>query len=280
MTPAGADRGNFEEIAKRPNRALIILNIGSRGSISFTDLKESLNIGVGTLYYHLDALAQFVTQNDSKQYVLTPSGTEAYEYLKSRAPVRPARMKGTGPLRALREVFFLESYVETLASEPVANTGVALGIFLVLALLSAMMKIEPVMLTTKTAPITADGSLLAAVASWVAVFAVLSAAVLVLHAQRNWGALAVCTCFTFIPSTVLLILDAFRRTFSIEDLNTLFVSGHYQILAAITAVWAVAILTVSLRSAVKLTIDRSLVVTLSMLVINIGYLWLVPVLKF
>lgn len=255
------------------------MTIGSRGSISFTDLKAALDIGVGTLYYHLDALSSMVTQNGSKQYVLTDLGAHTYDYLKSRTPVRPSRARRAGILNALREGLFLETYVEGIGSEPVSSTGLFIGIFLMVALLSAMLKMEPTMLIVRPEPITPLGSLLATVASWVAVFAVICAAVFTLHAEINWGSLAICTSFAFIPTLAMLMLAGFRVAFKLTWLNTLYTPDHFPLLAIASAVWAVYLLTISLRSAVRLSFERSLVVTLSMFLINIGYLWLFPVLR-
>jgi len=48
--------------------------LGEQGKIGFKELRQSLGLGVGTVYYHLDMLSDFLTQDKSKKYMLNDRG--------------------------------------------------------------------------------------------------------------------------------------------------------------------------------------------------------------
>jgi hypothetical protein len=280
MDSRAGDPSDIQDLAKKPNRALIVQTIGSRDGASFTDLKSELGIGVGTLYYHLDGLSRYVTQNAEKQYVLTAEGVKAYEYLKSSAPLakraarRPFRLFGL-----LREVLFFESYVENLGTDPLSNAGPAVGIVVLLCLLSSTLRVEPTMLILRLDAVLPQAGVEASLLSWFIVLAVMVSSVATLRVHVNLGALVGAAAFAFIPMLVLLTVNGFMKTFKITALSSLFSVQAYPLMEIVFAVWAAYILTIGLRASARLSFERSLVITLTMLLINVGYLWLLPVLK-
>jgi hypothetical protein len=280
MDPVGVDLGDFRDLAKKPNRARIIVTIGSRGSASFTDLKSELGIGVGTLYYHLDALPKYVAQNSTKQYVLTDAGTRAYDFLKNDAPqAKPVPRRPFRLFDFLREVLFFESYVENLASDPVSSAGPAVGIVLLLCLLSATLRVEPTMLILRLEAVIPGYGVEAALLSWFIVFAVMASAIATMRVHVNLGALMAAAALAFIPMLVLMTMTGFMRIFKISALGALYTVHAYPLMEVVFAAWAAYILTLALRASARLSVERSLVVALTMLLINVGYLWLLPVLR-
>ncbi|RLF15649.1 MAG: hypothetical protein DRJ97_03265 [Thermoprotei archaeon] len=65
-----------------PQRRKIIYLLGSRGPLPFSELKKSLNISVGSLYYNLDQLRDLVFQGPDKRYALTSKGMAVYNLLR------------------------------------------------------------------------------------------------------------------------------------------------------------------------------------------------------
>jgi hypothetical protein len=281
MNPAGGEAGEFQDLANRPNRALIIMTIGSKGTASFTELKSELNIGVGTLYYHLDGLSKFVSQNASKQYVLTDLGGKAYDFLKTN--VGTISLPAKKPFKLfgfLREVFFLESPVGRLGSDPGSNAGIAIGIVLLVCVLSADLRLEPTMLIPRLNAALPNTAVEASLLSWAIIFAAVTAAVATLRTHLDIGALGTAASFALVPTLAFFSLTELRRVFKLTDLNFLYSAQGYPIIAVIFAAWAAYILTISLRASARLSFERALVITLTMLLINVGYLWLLPILKF
>lgn len=60
----------------------IVEIIAEKGAVSFTELKRSLNLSVGALYYNLDGLKDFVTKDESRRYVLTERGLKLYKAMR------------------------------------------------------------------------------------------------------------------------------------------------------------------------------------------------------
>lgn len=68
-----------------PVRKRIIELLGSRGSMSFTEMRNEMNLPVGTLYYHLDVLRGYVLQDEERRYYLSKDGRKLYDMLLSGA---------------------------------------------------------------------------------------------------------------------------------------------------------------------------------------------------
>ncbi len=77
-----SDTSDVHSILNHPIRRKILKLIAEKGYATFTDFKTSLNLKVGTLYYHLDNLGDFITQDDQKRYRLTSLGIEALELME------------------------------------------------------------------------------------------------------------------------------------------------------------------------------------------------------
>jgi predicted transcriptional regulator len=67
---------------QHPIRKRIMEILGEEGKVRFTHLKDSVNVGVGKLYYHLDILGSLISQDEHKRYMLTSEGERALELLK------------------------------------------------------------------------------------------------------------------------------------------------------------------------------------------------------
>jgi hypothetical protein len=73
---------SLHRILKDETRSRIILLLNERGSLSYTDLMNSLEIvNTGTLNYHLKVLGDLLSKNESGLYVLTDKGKLASQLL-------------------------------------------------------------------------------------------------------------------------------------------------------------------------------------------------------
>ena len=68
-------------ILSNPTKRKIILILGKEKEASATELRKRLGISVGSLYYSLDDLLEYVTQNDSRKYMLTERGYFVYNFI-------------------------------------------------------------------------------------------------------------------------------------------------------------------------------------------------------
>jgi predicted transcriptional regulator len=73
---------SVHKILKDETRRKIVLLLNEKGSLSYTDLMDALEIvSTGTLNYHLKILGGLLTKNDNGQYMLTEKGKLASRLL-------------------------------------------------------------------------------------------------------------------------------------------------------------------------------------------------------
>ena len=73
---------SFAKILKDETRRKIILELNQKGSLTYTDLMENLDIlSTGTLNYHLKVLADLLKKDETEGYVLSEKGKLASRLL-------------------------------------------------------------------------------------------------------------------------------------------------------------------------------------------------------
>jgi DNA-binding transcriptional ArsR family regulator len=72
----------YYALLKDPARRKIIEILGTQEKIGFKELREALGLGVGTIYYHLDMLSDFLEQDRQRKYRLNSRGQMLYRVLK------------------------------------------------------------------------------------------------------------------------------------------------------------------------------------------------------
>jgi len=270
----------LDRVTMKPKRTAIVRFIGERGEVSFKELKAKLGLGVGTLYYHLDGLADVVTQNKIRQYILTEEGKKVYESIKNAPQINErANYRGLFPRvsGAFREVLFFESHVERLSLDPMSNLSLSVAILVVGSVLTALTRVEPAIYFIGSR--TAGPGFAAEVFlfSWLVVLAVcwlLSSGLW--RAQKNFAGVAASAAFSFIPILFVIMLDGVRRTFALGFLTPLFSYPAFLVLQVLVVLWASYLLTISLMSSASLNLEKAMVVALAVVLINLGYLWARP----
>jgi DNA-binding transcriptional ArsR family regulator len=76
------DLSRYYTLLRDPARRKIIEILGTQEKIGFKELRETLGLGVGTVYYHLDMLSDFITQDKQRKYRLNDRGQALYRILK------------------------------------------------------------------------------------------------------------------------------------------------------------------------------------------------------
>ncbi|MDG6901680.1 MAG: helix-turn-helix transcriptional regulator [Nitrososphaerota archaeon] len=267
----------------KPNRAAIILAIGEKGELNFKDLKARMNLGVGTLYYHLDGLGGLVAQNSSKRYVLTDQGRQVYEAIKATEGIgRPEPGSRTPSLReVLGEVFLFDSHVERLSIDTMSNVSITLGILLTAAVLASLTRMEDAMFFIGGRTVTPALALFTVPASWALLFGLAVLLVRLLwNSSPSISGLAGGSALSLVPGMFAMVLEGLRRAFApgLAVLGVLTALPYYIIFQGALVVWGAYIFTVSVRSSSNLNLEKTLVVTLVIVLINLAYLWGRPLL--
>lgn len=282
MSASNARPQNVDDIISKPNRAAIIRTIGERGELSFKDLKAAMKLGVGTLYYHLDGLSGLVTQNGSKRYILTDQGKQVYEAIKGMAQVRETRRVRLPSLRAvLGEILLFDSHVERLPVDTMSDVSITFGILLTASVIAGMTRIDDGMffILSRAAPPTF--ALVTVFISWSLLFIMGSLLVIVLwRSNLSLAGMAAGSAISLVPVMFAMALEGLRRIFTpgLAFLNILYTVPGYLIFQAAIVVWGAYIYTVSVRSASNLNLEKTLVVALLVVLVNLGYLWGRPLL--
>jgi hypothetical protein len=270
----------LDRVVSKPNRAAIVLFVGEKGEVSFKELKAELNLGVGTLYYHLDGLDGLVTQNKSRQYVLADPGKKVYDAMKSMnlvaKPVRRNRFPRASSV--LREVLFFESHIERLSTDSMSSVSLTIGILFAAGVLAAMTRVEPAMLFIRSIGVAPDFAFFMLFFSWFLLFALGGILVAFLWKSRpNPLGLATGSALSLIPMTFAIVVNGISKTFdNLNFLSYLYAYPYFLGFQILLVVWAGYIFTVSLRSASNLNLEKTLVVSLLVVLVNVGYLWARP----
>jgi len=273
---------NLAQVVSKPNRAAIIRAIGDQGELSFKDLKAKMNLGVGTLYYHLDGLTGLVTQNGAKQYILTEQGRKVYDALKDVPPLREQRRIRIPSIRAtLGEILLFDSHVSRLSIDAMSNISITFGILLTASVLAGMTRVEDgvfFILGRSPAP---SFAFFTVPLSWALLFGMGAIIIKLLwRSSLSLPGLAGGSALAQVPVMFAMVLEGLRRTFTpwLAALNLLYTGPTYLVFQGIVVVWGAYIYTISVRSASNLNLEKTLVVALLIVLINLGYLWGRPLL--
>ena len=268
---------NLDDILSKPNRAAIVRAIGDHGELSFKDLKASMKLGVGTLYYHLDGLSGLVSQNSFRQYILTEQGKQVYDAIKGMAQVKEVRRVRLPSLRAvLGEILLFDSHVERLPVDSMSDVSITIGILLTASILAGMTRIDDAIffILGRAAPPTF--ALYTVIVSWLFLFVVGSLLVTLLwRSSVSLAGMAGGSALSLVPMMFAMALEGLRRTYApgLAFLNHLYVGSGYLVFQAVLVIWGAYIYTVSVRSASSLNLEKTLVVALLVVLVNLGYLW-------
>lgn len=278
MSAAGPGKLLTDQIISKPNRAAIVFAIGEKGELSFKDLKARINLGVGTLYYHLDGLDGVVTQNSAKQYILTDLGKQVYAAIKEvKGAGKPVPRTRLPSLRAvLSEVLIFDSHVERLSIDSMSNVSITFGILLTAGILAAVARIDDGIFFILARGVAPWFAVISVLISWALLFGLGALLVRLLwRSIPNLPGLAGGSALSMVPLMFAMVLEASRKTFAptLAFLNTLYAVPYFVLYQGILVIWGAYIFTVSVRSASNLNLEKTLVVALVIVLFNLAYLW-------
>jgi len=134
----------YHTLLRDPARRKIIEILGEQSKCGFKELRSSLGLGVGTVYYHLDMLSDFVVQDKSRKYLLNDRGQLLYKSLKEGSLPAALNVGEALSHRLGRWLFLSPAFSRMTRLEvflPVSVLILSLG-----AVGSAIAQIEPVFL--------------------------------------------------------------------------------------------------------------------------------------
>lgn len=245
--------------------------------MSFTDLKGTLSVRVGTLYYHFETLAPLIAQDEQKRYVLTQLGSKAYQLMSvEETEARPDfRSKpSVGLAHHARNLLSPPSYFAFLYSRPKLGIVAALVLIVVGTYLLYGAKLEPIMFFLDRAATTQQSLIpFELLASWVTVYVLSELLATGLFRRRgDHHLLFMGTAFAFGPLFVLPALILLESSLSIGlsiTENTLLERGMLVVFQS----WSIVVLTSAIAVSKGLGIEKAAVIALAIAYVNILLLY-------
>jgi len=130
----------YYTLLRDPARRKIIEILGAQEKIGFKELREALGLGVGTVYYHLDMLSDFITQDKQRKYRLNDRGQMLYKILKEGNVPATLEISEAFSHRVAKWLFLSPVFAKTV--KPLMLLPVSIAILLIGALGSAYAKLD------------------------------------------------------------------------------------------------------------------------------------------
>lgn len=134
---------NYYTLLRDPARRKIVGILGDQGKIGFKELKQILGLGVGTVYYHLDMLSDFLKQDKQRKYMLNDRGRLLYRSLTQKSLPPALDIGETFSHRLGRYLFLSPVFVRT--TKPAILLPLSLAILVLGAVGSAISNLEPML---------------------------------------------------------------------------------------------------------------------------------------
>jgi len=135
------DLSRYYTLLRDPARRKIIEVLGTQEKIGFKELREALGLGVGTVYYHLDMLSDFLTQDKQRKYRLNDRGKMLYRTLKEGNIPPTLEISEAFSHRLAKWLFLSPVFAKTV--KPLRFLPASIAILLVGALGAAYAQLDP-----------------------------------------------------------------------------------------------------------------------------------------
>ncbi len=251
------DLSRYYTLLRDPARRKIIEMLATYEKIGFRELRETLGLGVGTVYYHLDMLSGFVTQDKKRKYMLNERGRMLHKVLKegsipAAVEISEAFSHGLGRWLFLSPVF--TKTVRPLKWLPVSALILVLGSFG-----AAFANIDPMMFfyfPFSSYEFETIATLF--ISNWIGVFLLSNFLIYILY-RRTGGNLQLFTCLGI--ATFPLALFPYIYMFISQDISRI-------ILLAIQ-IWSLLLTSSAFCFGKGLRLDKGIVVSLTILYLNV-----------
>lgn len=250
----------YHTLLRDPARRKIIKLLGEQEKIGFKELRQSLGLGVGTVYYHLDMLSDFITQDKKRKYALNDRGRLLYKSLKEGSLPQALQMSEAFSHRISRWLFLSPVFAKT--EQPLRVLPISLLVLVFGAVGSSLAYVEPLLFFYS--PFTSfqfETLALLYLFNWIGLF-LFSEVVIYLFYRRSGGELQLFTCLG-IASFPMALFPYLLMVFS-YDLARYFLVAFQ--------VWSLMLLSAAYSFGKGLRLDKSIIVSLLVIYINIGVL--------
>jgi DNA-binding transcriptional ArsR family regulator len=261
-----------------PHRKKIIEIIGEKGKSGFQELHENLHISVGALYYHIDLLNHFITQDDQRKYILTERGKFAYKLLKTQEEhlsylwlTEVKKHKGAWPrfLATLQRIFMPGRLFLYISAQPIQCILLTAVIVAFGAWMAAQARLEFILIfpnsLSKTPPALMATSF---VVSWLVLFILCDFMATALFKRRGGNlTLLIGSSFSLLPLILFSCIWYASRT-----LNFSFTMVEPFILLLPFQVWTIGMMSTAISLSKGLNVEKAALICFVAIYVNLLYL--------
>jgi len=255
------DLSRYYTLLRDPARRKIVEILGVQEKIGFKELREALGLGVGTVYYHLDMLSDFIAQDKQRKYMLNDRGRMLYKILKEGNVPPTLEISEAFSHRLARWLFLSPVFAKTV--KPLRLLPVSIAILLLGALGSAYSKLDSALFFYFPYSIYSSTGIIALyISNWIGLFLLAEIFTYILY-KRVGNDLQLFTCvgLAAFPMAVFPYLYLF-----ISDVTTQYVLFVLQI-------WSLLLVSAAMCFGKGIRIDKAIIVSLTAMYLNIAILF-------
>ncbi len=267
------DLSRYYTLLRDPRRRKIIEILGVQKKIGFKELREILDLGVGTVYYHLDMLSDFITQDKKRKYRLNDRGEMLYRILKEGNIPPTLQITEALTHRLAKWLFLSPVFAKTV--KPLKFLPLSIAILVAGALGSAYAKLNPALFfyfpySTQNFTTTTILHLF----NWIGLFLFAEIIIYILY-RRIGNDLQLFTC-TGVASFPLAVFPYTYATISkiIPNLPISTFDMLTQGLLLILQIWNLLLISAAFCYGKGIRLDKAIIVSLTAMYLNIAILFL------
>jgi DNA-binding transcriptional ArsR family regulator len=263
----------YYTLLKDPTRRKIIEILGTQEKIGFKELRETLGLGVGTVYYHLDMLSDFIAQDKQRKYRLNDRGRTLYRILKEGSIPATLEITEAFSHRLGRWLFLSPVFAKTANSLRFLPFSIA--ILLIGAYGSAYAELDPALFFYFSYSIRSFITIvLLFIFNWLGLFLFSELFAYLLYKRAgNELQLFACIGIAAIPMAVYpymyLAIPAVFPSLGTMELNTIM-----QGILTVLQIWSLLLVSAALCFGKGLRLDKAIVISLTAVYLNMAALFL------
>jgi len=256
------DLSRYYTLLRDPARRKIIEILGSQEKIGFKELREALGLGVGTVYYHLDMLSDFLAQDKQRKYRLNDRGKALHKILKEGSVPATLEIGEAFSHRFGRWLFLSPVFAKTV--KPLRFLPFVIAVLLVGAFGAAYTDLDPALFFYFLySPHSFTGIVALFIFDWVGLFLFAELFAYLLY-RRVGNDLQLFTCIGL--AAIPLTIFPYIYLFTSETVA--------QYILVIMQVWSLLLSSAAISFGKGIRLDKAMVVSLTAMYLNIAILFM------
>ena len=260
------DLSKYHTLLRDPTRRKIIEILAEQGKVGFKELKQILGLGVGTVYYHLDMLSEFITQDKSRKYMLNDRGRLLYQSMKNGSLPPTLHVKSALSSKIGKWIFLSPIFTKTIRPERILPISIL--IFILGGVGCAFADLRPFLFLYDFSfgAYEFEETMVIYLSEWVGLFLYADALAYILY-RRVGGELQLFTCIG-IASLPLAVFPYITMLVSYQ------IARYLQIALQI---WSLLLTSAAVSFGKGLRLDKSIIISLTAFYLNIIILVLIGI---